>query len=295
MRKIFGVLGALVLIGLAVFWSITRPHLLSDDDVAGFAPDLMRGKYVFTAAGCASCHAAPGAEGEAMLVLAGGKAFPSPFGTFHAPNISPSPEGVGGWSVADLANALHEGVGKGGMHLFPALPYTSYRRMDLGDIAALRAYLQTLPPSDAASLPHDVPFPFNIRRLIGGWKLLFLKDGFVRTEVPADAEAGRYIVEALAHCGECHTPRNALGGLDLSRWLGGAPSPDGKGKIPNITPGALTWSESEIVDYLKTGFTPEFDSAGGLMAEVIENMAQLPDEDLMSIAKYLKSLPPVEK
>jgi mono/diheme cytochrome c family protein len=159
----------------------------------------------------------------------------------------------------------------------------------------LRAYLQTLPPSDAASLPHDVPFPFNIRRSLGGWKLLFLKDGFVRPDVPADAEAGRYIVEALAHCGECHTPRNALGGLDYTRWLGGAPSPDGKGKIPNITPGALTWSESEIVDYLKTGFTPEFDSAGGLMAEVVANMSQLPDEDLLSIAKYLKALPPVEK
>ena len=283
----------LTIIGLLAFVIVTRPRTLGAGELAGFVPSVERGKYIFTASGCASCHAAEGATGEQMLVLAGGKAFPSPYGTFYAPNISPSAQGIGDWSDLDLANALHWGVGKDGTHLFPALPYTSYRKMAFADIKSLFVYLQTLPPSDAANRPHDIGFPFNIRRTLGGWKTLFLKDGFVIEDLPPEAERGRYIVEALAHCGECHTPRNGLGALETSAWLGGALSPDGVSRVPNITPGGLDWSEDELVEYLTSGFTPEFDVAGGLMAEVIANTSQLPPEDLRAIAAYLKAVPSV--
>jgi mono/diheme cytochrome c family protein len=149
-----------------------------------------------------------------------------------------------------------------------------------------------LPPSDVESLPHDIGFPFNIRRSIGGWKLLFLNDDWVlQGDLTAEETRGREIVEALAHCAECHTPRNALGGLDLSRWMAGAPNPSGAGNIPNITPAKLTWSNGEIVSYLTSGFTPDYDSVGGHMVHVVENMAKLPDSDRAAVAAYLKKLP----
>jgi mono/diheme cytochrome c family protein len=122
---------------------------------------------------------------------------------------------------------------------------------------------------------------------------MFLRDDWAIDAASPAIERGRYIAEALAHCGECHTPRNLLGGLDRSRWLGGAPDPSGKGSIPNITLGKLTWSEAEIVEYLTSGFTPEFDSVGGHMAHVVDNMARLPESDRAAVAAYLKSVPAV--
>ena len=137
-------------------------------------------------------------------------------------------------------------------------------------------------------------FPFSIRRGIGLWKQVFLTEAWVVNGDLTDQQArGRYLVEALAHCGECHTPRGTLGGPDEARWLGGAPNPTGQGRIPNITPGALDWSEVEIADYLATGFTPDFDSAGGSMVEVIENLSRLDQADLDAIAAYLKIVPEV--
>jgi mono/diheme cytochrome c family protein len=232
------------------------------------------------------------ATGEAELLLVGGQRFPSDFGTFVAPNISPSAAGIGGWSVADLGNALMRGVSPEGAHYYPALPYTSYAKMQPQDVADIHAYMQTLPPSDVESLPHDIGFPFNIRRSIGGWKLLFLNDDWVlQGDLTAEETRGREIVEALAHCAECHTPRNALGGMDLSRWMAGAPNSSGAGNIPNITPAKLTWSNGEIVSYLTSGFTPDYDSVGGHMVHVVENMAKLPDSDRAAVAAYLKKLP----
>jgi mono/diheme cytochrome c family protein len=107
-------------------------------------------------------------------------------------------------------------------------------------------------------------------------------------------ERGRYIVEALAHCAECHTPRSMLGGLDQGRWMAGAPSPDGQGRVPNITPAKLNWSAGEIYTYLTTGFTPDYDSVGGHMAHVVDNMAQLPEADVRAVVAYLKALPAIE-
>lgn len=293
--RILPALSLLIVAGAAGAWWISAPSPLPSATFDGLAGDAARGEQVFTAAGCASCHMAPDATGEAQLVLAGGQKFPSDFGTFIAPNISPSPQGIGGWTVADLGNALMRGVSPEGEHLYPALPYASYAKMQPQDVADIHAYMQTLPPSDAASAPHDLGFPFNIRRTLGFWKLMFLNtDWVLQGDLTAEEVRGREIVEALAHCGECHTPRNALGGMDTGRWLAGAPNPSGEGNIPNITPAKLTWSAGEIVSYLTTGFTPEFDSVGGHMAHVVENMAKLPDSDRQAVAAYLKKVPAAE-
>ncbi|PLL13214.1 diacylglycerol kinase [Tabrizicola sp. TH137] len=293
--RLIPALAILALGGAAGGWWITGPDPLPAATFDGLVGDPARGELVFAAAGCASCHMAPGATGEAELVLAGGQRFPSDFGTFIAPNISPSEAGIGGWSVADLGNALMRGVSPEGAHYYPALPYASYAKMQPQDVADIHAHMQTLPPSDAASLPHEMGFPFNIRRSVGVWKALFLNTDWVLTgELTPEETRGREIVEALAHCGECHTPRNALGAMDTGRWLAGAPNPSGEGQIPNITPAKLTWSTGEIVTYLTSGFTPEFDSAGGHMAHVVSNMAKLPDADRQAVAAYLKKVPAAE-
>ena len=284
---------ALGVIATAGLWVLARPNPLPQDAMAQITGDALRGETVFHAAGCASCHMAPGAEGEAELVLAGGQRFPSDFGTFIAPNISPDPAaGIGDWSALDLANALTRGVSPGGEHYYPALPYASYAKMTLQDVGDLHAFLMTLPADATPSQPHEISFPFSRRETLGIWKLLYLDSEWgVPGSLTPTAERGRYIAEALAHCAECHTPRTALGGMDRTRWLAGAPNPSGQGRIPNITPAALGWSAEEIVQYLTTGFTPEYDSVGGHMAHVVENMARLPDADRRAVAEYMLVVP----
>jgi mono/diheme cytochrome c family protein len=273
-----------------------KPRPLPEDAFDGITGDAASGEQVFWAGGCASCHAALQAEGDAKLILAGGQAFPSPFGTFYAPNISNDPAvGIGQWTAHDLGNAMLRGVSPAGQHYYPVFPYVSYSKAERQDIADLRAYLATLPADPTPSTPHDVPFPFNIRLAMGGWKLLFFKSDWVLTgDLSPEETRGRYLVEALGHCGECHTPRNALGAMERGRWLAGAPTPDGKGKFPNITPAKFDWSERDIVEYLTSGFTPDYDSVGGHMALVVENTAKLPEADRAAIAAYLKRVPPAE-
>lgn len=289
----------LVLLGLivaGVLWFLARPDPMSEADIAGLSQDARAGEAVFWAAGCASCHMAPEAKGEAQLVLTGGQRFPSDFGTFLAPNISQDPvQGIGSWSLLDLANALKRGVSPEGEHLFPALPYASYAKMELQDVANLYAFLKTLPADPTPSAAHELAFPFSRREGVGVWKLLFLSEDWVIDEaLTPTAARGRYIAEALAHCGECHTPRNLLGGMKTSAWLSGAPDPSGKGRIPNITPGKLSWSAEEIQAYLTTGFTPDFDVVGGHMAHVVENLARLPETDRAAVVDYLGAVPGVE-
>ncbi|WP_298431801.1 cytochrome c [uncultured Jannaschia sp.] len=262
------------------------------DDLAG---DAARGEAVFWAGGCASCHMAPEAEGDAQLVLTGGQAFPSDFGTFYAPNVSMHPEdGIGAWTADEFASAVQRGVSPEGAHYFPVFPYAAYRLANPQDIVDLWAFWQTLPAAEGARPAHDIAFPFSIRRGVGVWKQLYGSADFTGPGPEADVERGRYLAEALSHCAECHTPRTALGGLDRSRWMAGAPNPSGPGRIPNITPAELTWSEDEIEAYLTDGFTPEFDVAAGHMRHVVENLARLPDGDRAAIAAYLKALPPRE-
>lgn len=289
----------LVVLGLIAaggVYVMARPQPMAAAAVANLTGDAAKGELVFWAAGCASCHMAEGAKGEAQLVLSGGQRFPSDFGTFVAPNISQDPEqGIGAWSLLDLANALKRGVSPEGEHYYPALPYASYAKMQMQDVADLYAFLKTLPADPTPSQPHERAFPFSLRETVGVWKLLFLsEDWALPGNLTPTAARGRYIAEALAHCGECHTPRNLLGGLDTSRWLGGAPNPSGDGRIPNITPGKLGWSAGDIVQYLTTGFTPDYDSVGGHMAHVVENMARLPESDRLAVAEYLLAVPGVE-
>lgn len=285
----------LILLGSAAYWFVTRPERVEAGALEGVTGDADRGATVFAAAGCASCHTAPEAEEDGAPVLAGGQRFETQFGTFIAPNISPSPQGIGEWELPQFVTAVTRGVSPEGAHYFPAFPYTAYRKMELQDAADIFAHIGTLPASDSESAAHEVDFPFSIRRNLGGWKFLYMDDDWALEDAGNEQlERGRYLVEALAHCGECHTPRDALGGLDRSAWLGGAPNPSGEGSIPNITSGGLSWSEGEIAEYLNSGFTPEFDTAGGEMAEVVRNTAQLSDADRAAIAAYLKAVPAIE-
>jgi mono/diheme cytochrome c family protein len=300
-KRIILSLAGLGVVGAGAFLAITRSQPLPADHWASVgAADLANGALVFSAGGCVSCHAAPKSEGDARLVLAGGLPFKTQFGTFYAPNISPDPEfGIGGWTLADFGNALKRGVGKNGEHLYPAFPYSSYTRMSDKDVNDLWAYMQTLPKSNNKVAAHELSFPFNLRLSLGGWKFLYFGAGERVALANADdsVRRGQYLVEGLGHCGECHTPRDAMGGFKAGQWLAGGPNPDGEGRIPNITPGSKSiggWSQKDIVAYLETGFTPEFDSVGGSMVEVQKNMAKLPASDREAIAAYLKVIPAVE-
>ena len=275
--------GALCAAGL---W-ITRPQALDATALDDLSPDPERGEVVFTAMGCASCHKAVGSNDAQMLP--GGHAFKTDFGTFYAPNISTDPvHGIGAWSDIDIANAILKGTSPQGSHYYPVFPYPSYGRADLSDVADLTAYLRTLPANATPNKPHEVAFPFQFRVVLGGWKLLFFDTDFVVTgALTPQQERGRVLVEAQGHCGECHTPRNALGGPDLNQWLAGGPPQTGVGKIPDIRPQTLQWSEADIVEYLTSGFTPDYDSAGGEMVDVIENTSKLPESDREAIAAYL--------
>lgn len=293
MRNFLRFILGLAILGGVIGWIVTAPDPLSAADVPARDGDAANGEQVFYAAGCASCHSAPEAEGEDRLILAGGRAFPSDFGTFYAPNISPdSAEGIGDWTERDFLNAVMRGVSPQGQHYYPAFPYGTYGRAEVEDMQDLWAFMTTLPADATPSRAHDVGFPFSIRRALGGWKQLYLsEDWVVSGDLEPELERGRYLVEALGHCGECHTPRTALGGLRRDAWLTGAANPSGDGRIPNITPAELTWSAPDIANYLNDGFTPEFDSAGGEMVEVIANMSQLPESDRVAIAAYLRALP----
>ncbi|WP_316182675.1 MULTISPECIES: cytochrome c [unclassified Bradyrhizobium] len=281
--------------GLAVFWWLTSPSTVVLA-AATRAPDLANGQEMFNIGGCASCHAVPNQPDR--LKLGGGLPLTSPFGTFYAPNISPDPtDGIGRWSEAEFVNAVVRGVSPGGSHYYPAFPYASYAAAKIDDVRDLFAYMKTLPPVAGASRAHDMPFPFNIRRTVGVWKLLFFDDKpfAANASRPAEWNRGAYLVNTFGHCAECHSPRNALGGIVSAQRLAGGPDPEGQGFVPNITQKGLSdWSESDISYFLETGQLPDGDSAGGSMARVIRNTSQLTPEDRKAMAVYLKSLPPVE-
>jgi mono/diheme cytochrome c family protein len=281
---------ALALVGAVAFWVLTAPAGL-DPKIAqamGEPGDAKAGELVFWAGGCAACHAKSGEP----LKLAGGAALKTPFGPIHPPNISPDREdGIGAWSAAHFARALYEGVDDDGEHLYPAFPYPSYRHISIADARNLWAFLRTLAPVKGVAPPPGFRFPFNIRRAIGIWKWLYLSPLHPPETVAAadSAEYGRYLVHGAGHCGECHTPRDFLGGMIVSKALSGAPAPDGKGKAPNITPAGLSkWSASDVEVALSLGITPDGDSLGDAMAAVVTDLGHLPKPYLTAIARYLK-------
>lgn len=296
LRKLLVGVAALVVLGFAIFWFLTIPGSVGATALGPHAPNLENGRTMFLAGGCASCHATPGQEDRTRL--GGGLALNSPFGTFYSPNISPHPrDGIGNWTEAQFVTAMLKGTSPEGRHYYPAFPYSFYQHMRLEDVRDLFAYLKTLPAIEGRVRGHDLPFPFNMRRGVGLWNLVYL-DG--RTFAPDPAKSGQlnrgaYLVEALAHCAGCHSPRNSLGGIVASQRFAGGPNPTGKGWVPNITQrGLKDWSDKDIAYLLETGLTPDGDSAGGNMAPVVRNISQLSPADRLAIAAYIKSLPPVE-
>lgn len=255
--------------------------------------DAKRGQYLAKAGGCVGCHTE---EKKDAVAFAGGRALKTPFGTFYGPNITPHPQaGIGRWSEADFIRAMRHGRRPDGANYFPAFPYPSFTKIVDGDLRDLWTYLRSLPPSSRANQAHDLHFPFGWRFLVMIWKWFFFTPGaFAGAEgVPAVVNRGAYLVQALGHCGECHTPRNFLGGPKRDRFLAGGKGPKGK-RVPNLTPTRLKqWSDAELKEFLLTGVTPDLDAADETMAEVIRNTtSQLTPEDLAAVIAYLRALPP---
>jgi mono/diheme cytochrome c family protein len=292
------------IVGLAAVWILTLPAVVPAAALPGHTPNLANGETMFNIGGCASCHAVPNEKPDKVdrKRLGGGLALKSPFGTFYVPNISPDPkEGIGSWSEANFVTALWKGTSEHGTNLYPAFPYTSYQYMRLNDVRDLFAYLKTLPAVQSKARRHELSFPFNERRLLGVWKLLFLH-GSPFVPDPAKSEQwnrGAYLVNSPGHCAECHSPRDGLGGIIESERFAGGPTPDGSGWVPNITPvglrgGDTVWSEKDIVSFLQDGMLPSGDFAGGGMAEVVRNTSLLSPEDRAAIAAYVVTLPPTQ-
>jgi mono/diheme cytochrome c family protein len=256
--------------------------------------EAKHGEYLVKAGGCLGCHTE---DKKGATPFAGGRALKTPFGTFYGPNItSHSQAGIGRWTEADFIRAMRHGVRPDGANYFPAFPYPSFTKIADNDLRDIWAYLRTLPPSSQASREHDLWLFFGWRFLVTVWKWLYFTSGpFVN--LPGATEAvnrGAYLVQALGHCGECHTPRNFLGGPKKDRFLAGGKEPGGK-RVPNITPDRLKqWSDAELKEFLLTGATPDGDAASGAMDEVIRNTtSQLAPEDIAALMAYLRSLPPI--
>jgi mono/diheme cytochrome c family protein len=257
---------------------------------------VSRGEYLVRAGGCFSCHTAPGGQ-----KLAGGRALATSFGTFYSPNITPDPDtGIGRWTDAQFLRALREGVRPDGANYFPVFPYPSFTGITDSDALAIKAYLFSLPAVRQQNRPHDVPFPFSWRFLQTGWKLLFFRPGPFQPMPDRSAayNRGAYLITALAHCGECHTPRNFLGATRSGWSLAGTPDgPEGQ-LVPNITPdpgtGIGKWEKTDVVELLRTGTTPEQSKVKGAMRETIQDgLKYLRDADLEAIADYLFAQPPI--
>jgi mono/diheme cytochrome c family protein len=282
--------------GLGIFWWLTMPAVVAAASLPPYTPNLANGVTTFNAGGCSSCHAVPNQPDR--LKLGGGLPIPSPFGTFNVPNISPDPnDGIGRWSEADFVTAVLKGTSPSGVHYFPAFPYASYEHAKVEDIRDLFAYLKTLARVAGKARDHDVPFPFNIRRNVGGWKFLFTDGKPFTPDAGKSAQwnRGAYLVNGLGHCAECHSPRNFLGGIIGAQRFAGGPNPEGEGWVPNITQKRMSdWSAKDFAYFLESGQTPDGDTAGGAMARVIRNTSQLPADDRAAMAEYLKSLPAVE-
>lgn len=259
---------------------------------------IERGKYLFTAANCQGCHTDTRHHGA---WLAGGVAIPSAYGTFYSRNITPDPvDGIGAWSDADFLRAMRRGVSPTGAYYYPAFPFTSFTGMSDRDILDIKAYLISQTPVAQPNRPHALHFPWSIRALLLPWRALYFHPGPWTPDPGHDAQwnRGAYLVEAVAHCEECHTPRNGLGGRIEARAFAGYAMPGQKGKpAPNITrdrkSGIGSWSRRDISSFLATGFTPAGDTAGGRMAEVIDRMATLTPADRDAIAAYLVTVPAV--
>jgi mono/diheme cytochrome c family protein len=280
-------------IGVAVFWAVTIPAAPATA-IGPHTSDLANGREMYYAGGCSSCHAVP--KQKDATRLGGGLALNTPFGVFYIPNISSDPkDGIGGWSEIQFIAAMTKGVSPAGEHLYPAFPYTSYHNIRNDDLRDLLAYLKTLPPVAGKVRAHDLKFPFNIRRAVGVWKLLFFDSEPFKPNPSQSAQwnRGAYLVNGPGHCAECHSPRNVFGAVIESRRFTGGQSPTLKGGVPDITQNKLSgWTERDIAGTLSDGLTPDAGLVGGDMIEVVANISKLTAADREAIAVYIKSLAP---
>ncbi len=273
--------------------------MLGSAAVATADEAVQRGRYLFRIAGCGGCHTTE-VHSSDVLLLAGGRAIETPFGTFYATNITPDPEhGIGKWSRQDFHRAMREGLSPDDRPYYPAFPYTSYTALSDHDIDDLWRYLQSVTPAAIAERPHELAFPFRLRALLRPWRRLYFKAGPYKANASKDQvwNRGAYLVEVVGHCGECHSPRGFLGQVDKSLALSGKPTgPEGEA-VPSIRPdskhGIGSWSIEDIETYLSFGMTPAGDFAGGAMADVIKRSTQyLSESDQTAIARYLSETEP---
>lgn len=278
---------------VALFAAALTASAASAADLQSFEI-VQRGHYLATAADCEGCHTAPGGK-----PYAGGVVLDTPFGKLVGPNITPDRDGgIGAWTDDEFVAALHEGRGRGGIRLFPAMPYPAYTKMAREDALAIRAYLQTVEPVSVKVEPNRLPFPLDIRLNMAVWNALNFKPGRLEPDPakPTDWNRGRYLVDALSHCGTCHTPKTMLGADKDSAYLQGGVL---QGWFaPNITAdnrkGIGGWSVEQLADYLKTGANPDAIATGDMSEEVVHSSSHMTDDDLKAIATYLKSLAPAE-
>jgi len=275
--------------------AVTAACFLVAATIAAQETSIERGEYLLHAAGCITCHTE---DKDDAIPLAGGRALETPFGTFFSPNITPDREtGIGDWTDEDFLSALWNGVSPTGKHYYPAFPYTSYTGMSKVDVLAIKTYLFSREPTRRVNRENELPWYMFTRLAPGAWKLMNFESKRFEPDPDRDEiwNRGAYLVRHLAHCGECHTPRNKLGKLLADRELTGNPDGPGGEKIPDITPNRETgigrWSMDEIEFFMQLGMLPDGDFAGSIMSEVIDdNTGNLTAADRHAIAVYLKTV-----
>lgn len=261
-----------------------------------YGDSLQNGAYLVRIAGCADCHTA-----DARKPMAGGLRLPSPFGDFFTPNITPDIEtGIGTWSESDFVRALRLGKRPDGKLLYPAFPYRAYTQLTDSDLHDMFVYLRQLTPIHAQNLPHQLNFLFGQRWLVNFWQEFFFGAGPFRPDKSKSEiwNRGAYLVEGLAHCTECHTPRNRLGGLETSLWMSGNSQILPGKVIPNITPDRETgrpWTKRQWMRFLTSGYSPSYKTPGAEMADVIQNTSFLNKSDREAMVEYLMSLKPIRR
>jgi mono/diheme cytochrome c family protein len=289
-RRVAAVVALLIVAGGgAALWHPTIAPVTSH---AAFPPEqIARGAELAAIGDCAVCHTA--AEGRPY---AGGRGVPTPFGTVYATNITPDPDtGIGQWSEAAFRRAMRDGIDRSGRHLYPVLPYPHFTRASDDDIAAMYAFLMTRGAVHASAPPNQLPFPLDNRFLLAGWNLLYLSPGPWRPDPTHDASwnRGNYLVEAIGHCGACHTPHNALGAEKDAQTLAGGEAENWYAPpLQAGSPARQPWTEDALASYLRTGFDAHHGAAAGPMTAVTEELASVPQEDIHAMAVYVASLMP---
>ena len=289
-RIIAAVIGGIVIAGAAAGFAVTwRPAIATIEPPASasFDPALVkRGRELAAIGNCNDCHTVRGGKS-----FAGGLPVPTPFGTIYSSNITPdAATGIGRWPEQAFRRAMRSGVNRDGQHLYPTFPYDHFTNVRDQDDAALYAFLMTRPPVTAPARANELSFPLDQRFVIAGWKLLFLRRGLYQPDSTKSAEwnRGAYLVEGLAHCGACHTPRNGLGaerpnaqfaGGDVDNWQAYA--------INAQSPAPVPWDADALYSYLRQGFHPDHGTARGPMAEVVSNLSSVSESDVRAIATYM--------